>query len=134
MQHSTVARLARWRDVLVYAACGALAGACIAPAVNARVVPFLQSLGYYTKIPLVQGLLGLVLVGLLHRVTGTRLLHLREVLRYPPLPVSVVIGVALIPIAARIFDASRSLVTITFKQLLIAESIYVATWFVQVGV
>jgi hypothetical protein len=130
VKQSAIASLARWRDVVLYGACGAIVALFIAPIATKRFAPFLQSLLHSANVQVFQALLALAVVATLHSIAGTRLSHLRAALRYPPLPVSVALGVVLIPLVGRILNAPE---TLTFKQVFIIEGIYAATWLLQVG-
>src|SRR5438105_7770721 len=90
--------LKRWRDLIVYGLCGAFIATWIAPYLSEKLVDRLVQRVSVNAVPWVLAVFGFTVLFALHKLAGTRLTHLKQVLAYPPLPVAVVIGIGVIPI------------------------------------
>jgi hypothetical protein len=91
-----IAILKRWRDVLAYAVLGAVTAAVVAPRLDQFITR--NSDEVLSNSPLALAILLLLAALAFHRFAATRLDHLRYILRYPPLPVAVVVGLITLPL------------------------------------
>jgi hypothetical protein len=113
--------LIRWRDVLLYA----LVGAGAAGVVAARLEQFSGPLGANDTVGAAVVLLSMALISivLLHKIAGTRLGHIRHVLRYPPLPIAVVLGIFFVGVRDAAVNKQAD-----WRAIAALELLYCAIW------
>jgi hypothetical protein len=101
------AQAIRWLNIVVLGIIGAIEYALLGPKISAFVVENAAKLfGTAGVFPfIVAPLLAFVALLLLHQFAGTRLGHMRYVLKYPPLPVAVILGCLLSPLVPEMHGA-----------------------------
>lgn len=130
VKRSTVATLARWRDVVLYATIGATAAVFIAPTTDEWAAALLQNYLPSFNTFVLEAVVAVLAVVALHRIAATRLSHFRNMLWYPPMPTSVGLGILIIPLVGRAFNAP---VRLTLQQSFIFALIYGVLWSAQTG-
>lgn len=126
-----MATLNRWRDVISYGFAAAIATTAIGPFFQNRI-----SFQWLTRSSITADILKLVSAGLLivllHSLVGVRLSHLRQFLRYPPLPTAVIVGLG-VWAAITGLSSAGSLRAILFIVSVVAGG-YIFLWLGQVVV
>lgn len=121
-----LATFRRWRDVTVYALVAATITSLVVPTFRNRIPFEFSALNSMTADVLVLGL-ACALIVVLHKLIGIRLSHVRHFLRYPPLPISVVLGLAASGAIQAVVSLSPSLQT-SLVPLLAIGAIYTSLW------
>jgi hypothetical protein len=97
----------RWYRILLIALLAAFTFAYVAPTLSRKVEGSVTTFfGSWILGPALLGTVGLILLTLTFRLARAELMHIRQILRFPPLPVAVIIGLATAPLLPPIDDGT----------------------------